>query len=115
MNVLRLGGRVIGDGLALKLVKTFLLARFSGAERHMRRLVKRFERSRRRRSDGPRSLTAVPLRGFVLQAIDRRPQQGGVDHDDMDGHRAKQIREAALGAERLHEGAVLQLRQQSRR
>jgi ribose 5-phosphate isomerase B len=40
MNVLCLGGRVIGDGLALELVKTFLLARFSGAGRHMRRLAK---------------------------------------------------------------------------
>jgi ribose 5-phosphate isomerase B len=40
MNVLCLGGRVIGDGLALELVKTFLSARFSGAERHMRRLAK---------------------------------------------------------------------------
>jgi ribose 5-phosphate isomerase B len=40
MNVFCLGGRVIGDGLALELVKTFLSARFSGAERHMRRLAK---------------------------------------------------------------------------
>jgi ribose 5-phosphate isomerase B len=40
MNVLCLGGRVIGDGLALELVKTFLSTRFSGAERHMRRLAK---------------------------------------------------------------------------
>ena len=40
MNVFCLGGKVIGDGLALELAKTFLLARFSGAERHMRRLAK---------------------------------------------------------------------------
>ena len=40
MNVFCLGGKVIGDGLALELVKTFLLARFSVAERHMRRLAK---------------------------------------------------------------------------
>jgi ribose 5-phosphate isomerase B len=40
MNVFCLGGRVIGDGLALELVQTFLSARFSGAERHMRRLAK---------------------------------------------------------------------------
>ena len=40
MNVFCLGGKTIGDGLALELVKTFLLARFSGAERHMRRVAK---------------------------------------------------------------------------
>ena len=40
MNVFCLGGRVIGDGLALQLVETFLAARFSGAERHRRRLTK---------------------------------------------------------------------------
>ena len=40
MNVFCLGGRVIGDGLALTLVETFLAARFSGAERHRRRLGK---------------------------------------------------------------------------
>ena len=40
MNVFCLGGRVIGDGLALQLVQTFLTARFSGAERHVRRLAK---------------------------------------------------------------------------
>jgi ribose 5-phosphate isomerase B len=40
MNVFCLGGRVIGDGLALELVETFLRARFSGAERHCRRLAK---------------------------------------------------------------------------
>ena len=48
MNVFCLGGRVIGDGLALQLVETFLAARFSGAERHRRRLakVKRLEEER---------------------------------------------------------------------
>jgi len=40
MNVFCLGARVIGDGLALQLVQTFLAARFSGAERHLRRLAK---------------------------------------------------------------------------
>ncbi len=40
MNVFCLVGRVIGDGLALQLVQTFLAARFSGAERHLRRLAK---------------------------------------------------------------------------
>lgn len=40
MNVLCLGGRVIGKELALELVKAFLAARFSGEERHARRLQK---------------------------------------------------------------------------
>ena len=40
MNVLCLGARVIGPQLALELVRTFLAARFSGEERHRRRLAK---------------------------------------------------------------------------
>jgi ribose 5-phosphate isomerase B len=40
LNVICLGGRVIGDSLAWELVKTFLDARFSGAPRHCRRLAK---------------------------------------------------------------------------
>jgi len=40
MNVLCLGSRVIGRNLAMDIVKTFLDARFSGLERHQRRLDK---------------------------------------------------------------------------
>jgi ribose 5-phosphate isomerase B len=40
MNVLALGARVIGPSLAVELVRTFLDAEFSGAERHRRRLEK---------------------------------------------------------------------------
>jgi len=40
MNVLCLGGRVFGSGLALELVETFLHAHFSQAPRHRRRLAK---------------------------------------------------------------------------
>jgi ribose 5-phosphate isomerase B len=40
MNVICLGGRVIGPALAWELVQSFLNARFSGAERHVRRLKK---------------------------------------------------------------------------
>jgi ribose 5-phosphate isomerase B len=40
MNMLCMGGRVIGPALARELVKTFVAARFSGAERHQRRLAK---------------------------------------------------------------------------
>lgn len=47
MNVLTLGARVIGPALADELVRSFLSAEFSGAERHRRRLSKiaRFEDS----------------------------------------------------------------------
>jgi ribose 5-phosphate isomerase B len=40
MNILCLGARVIGEELAAELVRDFLAARFSGAERHRRRLGK---------------------------------------------------------------------------
>ncbi|MFQ6016232.1 MAG: ribose-5-phosphate isomerase [Anaerolineae bacterium] len=39
-NVLCLGERVIGPGLALEIVETWLAAQFSGEERHRRRLEK---------------------------------------------------------------------------
>ena len=40
MNVFSLGGKVIGSALAWELIETFLKARFSGAERHQRRVDK---------------------------------------------------------------------------
>jgi transaldolase/glucose-6-phosphate isomerase len=40
MNVLVLGGRVVGVELARELIHAFLNARFSGEERHLRRLAK---------------------------------------------------------------------------
>jgi len=40
MNVLVLGGRIIGPALALELVRAFVGARFTGEERHVRRLAK---------------------------------------------------------------------------
>jgi ribose 5-phosphate isomerase B len=40
MNVLCLGARVIGPALASELVRAFVTAKFSGAERHVRRLAK---------------------------------------------------------------------------
>ena len=39
LNVICLGGLVVGQASAWELVKTFLAARFSGAERHRRRLA----------------------------------------------------------------------------
>jgi ribose 5-phosphate isomerase B len=47
MNVLVLGARVIGNELALELVRAFLGATFSGEERHQRRLNKVIELERR--------------------------------------------------------------------
>jgi ribose 5-phosphate isomerase B len=40
MNVLCLGSQVVGLALAWELTQIFLAARFSGAERHLRRLTK---------------------------------------------------------------------------
>ena len=40
LNMICLGGQVVGHALAWELVQTFLAARFSGAERHCRRLAK---------------------------------------------------------------------------
>jgi len=39
-NVMALGGRVVGDGLALELVDAFLNTEFSGEERHVNRINK---------------------------------------------------------------------------
>lgn len=48
MNVLCLGGRIIGPELAKELVKSFLGARYSGEERHARRVskIKKLEENR---------------------------------------------------------------------
>ena len=40
MNMICLGGKVIGPALALELIKVFLAARFSNADRHRRRVGK---------------------------------------------------------------------------
>jgi ribose 5-phosphate isomerase B len=40
MNVLCLGGRVVDVALALELIRMFIAARFTGEERHQRRLKK---------------------------------------------------------------------------
>lgn len=39
-NILALGGRVVGAGLAIKITDTFLNTKFSGDERHVRRISK---------------------------------------------------------------------------
>jgi ribose 5-phosphate isomerase B len=40
LNMICLGGRVVGHSLAWELIQTFLGARFTGADRHRRRLAK---------------------------------------------------------------------------
>ena len=40
MNIICIGGRTVGAAVAWDLVETFLAARFSQAERHLRRLAK---------------------------------------------------------------------------
>jgi ribose 5-phosphate isomerase B len=47
MNVLCLGSDIVGSELATDLVRTFLLARFDGGERYVRRLEKIEEMERR--------------------------------------------------------------------
>jgi RpiB/LacA/LacB family sugar-phosphate isomerase len=58
MNVLVLGGRIVGPALAHELVRAFVGARFTGEERHRRRLAKVGAIERRYRkariSGGPR-------------------------------------------------------------
>ena len=46
MNVLVMGGRVIGESVALELVSAFLNAKYTSEDRHQRRLdkVKAIER-----------------------------------------------------------------------
>jgi ribose 5-phosphate isomerase B len=51
MNVLCLGSEVVGPELAAELARTFLAARFDGAERHVRRLEK-IEEMEREKSYG---------------------------------------------------------------
>ena len=51
MNVLCLGGRVVGPALAWELVKAFLAAQFSEADRHLRRLAKLDDLEENGRSD----------------------------------------------------------------
>ncbi len=43
INIVCLGARIVGPSLAVELVRTFLQAQFSGAERHVRRLHKVME------------------------------------------------------------------------
>ena len=54
MNVLCLGARIIGPELAIEIVNAFVSARYTGEERHLRRLKKvdEIERSQNNQSAG---------------------------------------------------------------
>lgn len=54
VNVLALGGRIIGPEVAVEVVRAFLAAKFTGEERHVRRLNKvlAIERSEASRKQG---------------------------------------------------------------
>jgi ribose 5-phosphate isomerase B len=56
MNVICLGGQVVGRALAWELVRTFLRAQFSGEERHRRRLAKVASLEAKLGDSGPRAL-----------------------------------------------------------
>ncbi len=53
MNVLCMGSRVVGSGLAWELTKVFLAARYEGAERHQRRLAKVVALEKEQREETP--------------------------------------------------------------
>jgi ribose 5-phosphate isomerase B len=62
LNMICLGGLVVGSALAWELVQTFLAAQFSGAERHRRRLAKVAELESRKEAQaiGSNTLAATP-------------------------------------------------------
>jgi ribose 5-phosphate isomerase B len=53
MNVLVLGGRIVGPALARDLVRAFVGARYSAEERHARRLAKVAALEQRYRQTSP--------------------------------------------------------------
>jgi ribose 5-phosphate isomerase B len=60
MNILCMGGRVMGPMVAWELVETFLAAEFSQAERHLRRLSKVAALEKKAAADFATSTTAIP-------------------------------------------------------
>jgi ribose 5-phosphate isomerase B len=59
MNVLCLGARVVGPELMLDLVRAFMAARFTGEERHRRRLAKVLALEQRFRKEGCSSKRSI--------------------------------------------------------
>jgi len=60
MNIICLGGRVMGAMVAWDLVETFLAARFSHAERHLRRLAKVASLEKKTSSEVGAQASAIP-------------------------------------------------------
>ena len=60
MNIICLGGRVMGPMVAWELVQTFLAAEFSQAERHLRRLSKVASLENRTSTKALTPVTAIP-------------------------------------------------------
>ena len=68
LNVICLGGLVVGHALAWELVQTFLAARFTGADRHLRRLAKVAEIENR---SSPEPFWPGPLKVFGARLLSR--------------------------------------------
>ncbi len=84
MNIICLGGRTLGGSLAWELARTFLEARFSGAERHQRRLSKvaQLERpadsvSARRVSELCDGLRKEGVAEDIVRRVERQITYGG--------------------------------------
>jgi ribose 5-phosphate isomerase B len=60
MNIICLGGRVVGPMVAWELVQTFLAAEFSQAERHLRRLSKVAALEKKASTEFATPATAIP-------------------------------------------------------
>jgi len=73
LNVICLGGLVVGHALAWELVQTFLAARFTGEGRHRRRLAKVAEVEDRTAAEPPWLSSVKALRSQLLLRIGRRP------------------------------------------
>ena len=72
LNVICLGGLVVGHALAWKLVQTFLAARFTGADRYRRRLAKVAEVENRVWAEPFWPGAVKALGGRLLSRISRR-------------------------------------------
>jgi ribose 5-phosphate isomerase B len=60
MNIICLGGRVMGPMVAWELVQTFLAAEFSQADRHLRRLSKVAALEKKAATEFATPATAIP-------------------------------------------------------
>lgn len=60
INIICLGGRVMGPMVAWELVETFLAAKFNNAERHLRRLSKVAALEKKASSEHASSASAIP-------------------------------------------------------